>query len=236
MVARSQVGGAPECEALAVGLHPALLAAEAVVAGHRADGAAADDQAGAELAEDRALGVVPRDVEGDAVLRDVGVVGVIGVEPETPLAEGLDELEAEGPDRHVHAVGGERLVRPHGGVAAPHVDDGEGFGGAEVRVEGEADDDQQLTDLVLAGEPHALVGLGVGGPHDADRGRGVVDRGTHRARSGVRARRRRDRARRRDGAQVRSVRRSCRPVAGAGTVVGVVGVVGVVVVASCCGR
>ena len=45
----------------------------------------------------------------------------------------------------------------------------------EVRVEGEADHDQQLADLVLAGEPHALVGLSVGRPHDAHGIGRVVD-------------------------------------------------------------
>ena len=45
----------------------------------------------------------------------------------------------------------------------------------EVRVEGEADDDEELAHPVLAGEPDALVGLGVGRPHDAHGIGRVVD-------------------------------------------------------------
>ena len=56
-----------------------------------------------------------------------------------------------------------------------YVHDGEGLGRAEVRVEGQADDDQELAHLVLAGEPHPLVGLGVGRPHHAHRVGRVVD-------------------------------------------------------------
>ncbi len=176
MVPRAEVGLAPEREAFAVRLHPALLAAEAVVPGDRAHGAAADDHAGAELAEHRALGVVPGDVVRDAVAPEwSGARSRSGVEPEAPLAEGLDELEAERSERHVHAVGGKRPVGPHRGVAAPHVDDGEGLRRPEIGVEGEADDDEELAHLVLAGEPHSLVGLGVGCPHDADRVGRVVD-------------------------------------------------------------
>ena len=62
-----------------------------------------------------------------------------------------------------------------GGVVAADVDDGERLRRAEVRVEGEADDDEELAHLVLAGEPHALVGLRVGRPHDADGIGRVVD-------------------------------------------------------------
>ncbi len=167
MVAGAEVGGRREFEALAVRLDPPLLATEAVVAGDRADGASADDHAGTELAEHGALRIEPGDVVGDAVLG--------GVERQPPLPEGLDHLEVEGADRHVHPVRRAACVGPHGGVTPAHVDDGEGLRRAEVRVEGEADDDQQLTDLVLAGEPHALVGLGVGCPHDAHRIGRVVD-------------------------------------------------------------
>ncbi len=98
-----------------------------------------------------------------------------GVEGEPPLPEGLDDLEVEGTDRHLHPVRRAARVSPHGRVAPAHVHNGEGLGGAEVRVEGETDHDQNLSDLVLAGEPHALVGLGVGRPHDAHRIGRVVD-------------------------------------------------------------
>ena len=173
VVARAEVGGRRELEALAVGLDPALLAAEAVVAGDGAHGAGADDDAGAELAEDGPLRVEPGHVEADAMAR--GGLGGVGIEAEAPPAEGLDHLEAEGAERHVHAVVAELAMGPHGGVAAAHVDDGEGLGRAEVGVEGEADDDEEVAHLVLAGEPHPLVGLGVGRPHDADRVGRVVD-------------------------------------------------------------
>ena len=141
---------------------PAVLAAEAVVTGDRADGAATDDDAGAELAEHRAFRVEPGDVVGDAVLGGVRASS-------RHCRKGSTTSKCEGADRHVHPVGAERAVGPHGRVAAAHVHDGEGLGGAEVRVEGEADHDEEVADLVLAGEPHPLVGLGVGCPHHAHR-------------------------------------------------------------------
>ncbi len=99
----------------------------------------------------------------------------VGVQTEAPAAEGLDHLEGKRPERHVHAVGAELAVRPHRGVPAAMVHDGEGLGGAEVGVEGQADDDEELAHRVLAGEPHPLVGLGVGRPHHAHRVGRVVD-------------------------------------------------------------
>ncbi len=130
-----------------MGHDPALLAPEAVVARHRTHGAAAHDHAGAQLTEDGPFRVEPRDVEGHTVLG--------GVEDESPLAEGLDDLEVEGAQVHLHAVVGALLVGPYGGVAAADVHDAEGLGRAEVRVEREPDDHQELTHFVLAGEPHA---------------------------------------------------------------------------------
>ena len=73
------------------------------------------------------------DLEGDRKLRAGGVRS--GVEAEAPMAEGLDDLEAEGTERHVHAVVAQLLVGPHGGVAAAHIDDGEGLRSAQVRIE-----------------------------------------------------------------------------------------------------
>ena len=79
---------------------------------------------------------------------------------------------------------GHFVMGPHRGVPSAHVDDGEGLRRAEVRVEGEADHDEQLAHLVLAGEPHALVGLGVGRPHDAHGIGRVVDEELVEAREG----------------------------------------------------
>ena len=59
VIARPQVVGPGHGEAFTPGLDPAFLLAEAVVAGHRADGPPADDHPGAQLAEDGALGVEP---------------------------------------------------------------------------------------------------------------------------------------------------------------------------------
>ena len=69
VVAGAEVGVGAELEALAVRLDPALLAAEAVVAGDGAHGAAADDDAGAQLAEDGPLRIEPVDLEGDREVR-----------------------------------------------------------------------------------------------------------------------------------------------------------------------
>ncbi len=173
VVAGAEVRVGIELEALAVRLDPSLLAAEAVVARNGAHGAAADDDAGAQLAEDGPLRIEPVDLEGDREVRAGGVRS--GVEAEPPMAEGLDDLEAEGTEPHVHAVVAQLLVGPHGRVPAAHVDDREGLRGAEVRVEGEADHHQEVADLVLTGEPDSLVGLGVGRPHHADRIGRVVD-------------------------------------------------------------
>ena len=102
VVARAEVRVGAEHEALAAGLDPALLAAEAVVAGDGAHGAAADDDAGAQLAEDGPLRIEPGDVEADVLAGRRGDGGAVEAEP--PAAEGLFHLEAEGAERHVHAV------------------------------------------------------------------------------------------------------------------------------------
>ena len=168
VVAGAEVRRGRELEALAVGLDPALLAAEAVVAGDRAHGAAAHDDAGAELAEDGPLRIEPGDVEGRRPCS-------LGSRTRRHWRKGSTTSKLKGPSvmsmRSLRAL----LVGPHGGVLAADVDDGEGLGRAEVRVEGEADHDEQLAHLVLAGEPHALVGLRVGRPHDAHGVGRVVD-------------------------------------------------------------
>ena len=98
-----------------------------------------------------------------------------GVQRQPPLPEGLHHLEGEGAERHLHAIGGAPRVRPHRGVAPAHVDDGVRLRRAEVGVEREADHHEQVADLVLAGEPDALVRLRVRRPHDAHRIGRVVD-------------------------------------------------------------
>src|SRR5580704_13827412 len=168
MVAGAQVVRPVEVEALAAGLDPTLLTAEPVIAGHRADGPAADDHPGSQLPEDRALGVEPGQVERDAEL--------VRPELESPLAERFDHVESEGAELHVHAIVAQGPVGPDGGVLSVHIDDGEGLGGAEVRVERQPDHDQHRTDLVLTGEPHPFVRLGVGAPHHPHRvGGGVYE-------------------------------------------------------------
>ena len=94
---------------------------------------------------------------------------------QTPLAERLDQFEVERPDRHVHPVEAQLAVGPDRGVPAPHVDDGEGLGRTQVGVDAHARHHQQVAGGVLAGEPHPLVGLDVGGPHDPHRMGVVVD-------------------------------------------------------------
>ena len=111
----------------------------------------------------------------------------------SPLAEGRHHLEGQGSHRHVHPVQAELAVGPHGRVPAPPVDDGEGLGGPEVRVDPHAGHHQQVAGVVLAGEPHPLVGPGVRGPHHPHRHGDGCGRGTRRAPTsdGARCRRRR---------------------------------------------
>ena len=103
-----------EREALAVDLDPALLAAEAVVAGDGAHGAAADDHAGAQLAEDGPLRVEPGDVVGD---RPAGRARLSASSRRRHRRNGSTTSKLKGPSVHVHAVGAQRSVGPDGGVA-----------------------------------------------------------------------------------------------------------------------
>ena len=162
-----------------MGLDPTLLAPKAVVARDRAHGAAADDDPSAELAEDGSLRIEPVDLERD---REGGVGVGVGVEAKAPVAKGLDDLEAEGSEAHVHAVVAQFLVGAHGRVLAADVHNGEGLGGAEIRIEGEPDHDEQLAHLVLTREPDSLVSLRVRRPHHAHGVRRIVARGTGRGR------------------------------------------------------
>ena len=65
-------------------------------------------------------------------------------EPQAPLPEGLDHLEVQRADRHVHPVETQLAVGPDGGVPAPHVDDGEGFGRAQVGIDAHARHHQEV--------------------------------------------------------------------------------------------